>query len=36
MVAHVGSEIVPLPLEEGIREMHRVDPRLYEIAQLFS
>ncbi len=36
MVAHVGTEIAPLPLEEGIREMNRVDPRLYEVAQLFS
>ena len=36
MVAHIGREIVALPLEEGIREMHRVNPRLYEIAQLFT
>ena len=35
MVALKGNQIVPVPLEEAVGEMHQVDPAMYEMAKLF-
>jgi ATP-dependent phosphofructokinase / diphosphate-dependent phosphofructokinase len=35
MVALRGPEIVRVPLEEGVRELKLVDPKLYDVASVF-
>ena len=35
MVALRGPDIVRVPLEEGVRELKTVDPKLYEVAEVF-
>jgi 6-phosphofructokinase 1 len=35
MVALQGADIVRVPIEEGVRELKTVDPKLYDVASVF-
>jgi ATP-dependent phosphofructokinase / diphosphate-dependent phosphofructokinase len=35
MVALRGSDIVRVPIEDGVRELKTVDPKLYDVASVF-
>jgi len=35
MVALHGSQIVRVPIEEGVRQLKTVDPELYDVASVF-